>query len=59
MTKDPVQTNKKEISERILRGSSWANDAENLVVSPRYNFEPGYRDDNFGFRPVRNVKEKV
>jgi formylglycine-generating enzyme required for sulfatase activity len=60
MTKDPAQTNKKEISERILHGGSWLATTGYLVVSFRDRGDPGYLFDLFGFRLVRNVafKEK-
>jgi formylglycine-generating enzyme required for sulfatase activity len=56
---DPVQEEKGESSYRVLRGGSWCNDAEDLVVSYRNYDLPGYRNSLLlGFRLVRSVKEK-
>jgi formylglycine-generating enzyme required for sulfatase activity len=59
MTRDPIQTMKIESSNHVSRGGSSYNDAENLVVSLRNYDAPGDRYYDLGFRPVRNVSEKV
>ena len=58
MTKDPVQTDDKESSIRVLRGGSWYFNADYLVVSARNSRSPGNRSSILGLRPVRNVREK-
>jgi len=40
-------------SFRVLRGGSWYNSAENTRSTYRFNLDPYYRYDNFGFRLVR------
>lgn len=37
---------------RVLRGGSWYNDARSCRVSDRYDYGPGDRDGNRGFRLV-------
>ena len=39
-------------SRRVLRGGGWFNDARFCPVSDRYNYNPSYRDGNYGFRVV-------
>lgn len=56
--KDPIQAVKKKSSYCVFRGGSWSDNADYLVVSGRNGFSPGYRFNNLGLRPVRNVKEK-
>jgi len=38
---------------RVNRGGSWNNDARNLRSANRNNNSPGNRNDNLGFRLVR------
>ena len=38
----------------MLRGGSWNNNATNLRVSNRNNNEPAERNNNIGFRCVRD-----
>ncbi len=57
--KDPVQTDNNESSDRVGRGGGWGGGADYLVVSLRAYYSPGDRSRLLGFRPVRNVKEKV
>jgi formylglycine-generating enzyme required for sulfatase activity len=40
-------------SNRVPRGGSWSNAASNCRVANRYNFTPGFRVINFGFRLSR------
>jgi formylglycine-generating enzyme required for sulfatase activity len=39
-------------TNRVLRGGSWANDAENCRSAYRNWNHPANRNDNIGFRPV-------
>jgi formylglycine-generating enzyme required for sulfatase activity len=39
-------------SNRIIRGGSWNNDANNLQVGNVNNNNPDNRNNNIGFRPV-------
>jgi formylglycine-generating enzyme required for sulfatase activity len=56
--RDPVQEEKGKTPNRVFRGGSWSNYADNLVVSARTYYSPGARGSSLGFRPVRNAKEK-
>jgi formylglycine-generating enzyme required for sulfatase activity len=58
MTKDPIGTDNKEISVRVLHGGSWRYKAAFLVVSSRYYNSPSYHYFSLGLRSVRNAKEK-
>ncbi|MGH9671840.1 MAG: SUMF1/EgtB/PvdO family nonheme iron enzyme [Bryobacteraceae bacterium] len=40
----------------MVRGGSWNNNPRNLRVSNRNRNEPDNRNDNLGFRCVRDVK---
>ena len=40
-------------SRRVLRGGSWGSLAWRLRVSDRYGYNPGYGDDDDGFRCAR------
>ena len=40
---------------RVLRGGSWNNNAENCRVSNRNYNEPGNRNNNIGFRLARSL----
>ena len=42
-------------SDRVLRGGSWLNFAENCRVSNRGIFNPDYRYNNYGFRLVLSL----
>ena len=59
MTKDPIGTDKKKSSNRVLRGGCWDGNAAFLVVSYRGFNSPGYRGSLLGLRPVRNLKGKT
>ncbi|MEO6038240.1 MAG: SUMF1/EgtB/PvdO family nonheme iron enzyme [Saprospiraceae bacterium] len=37
-------------SNRVLRGGSWNNDADNARVRNRNDNNPNNRNDNYGFR---------
>ncbi len=37
-------------SNRVIRGGSWNNDAQNLRSAQRNNDHPGNRNDNVGLR---------
>jgi formylglycine-generating enzyme required for sulfatase activity len=39
---------------RVNRGGSWNNDAENCRVANRNNWNPTNRNNNVGFRLVRS-----
>lgn len=41
-----------EVTNRVLRGGSWNNDANNLAASYRNNNAPTNRNNNNGFRVV-------
>jgi formylglycine-generating enzyme required for sulfatase activity len=43
-------------SYRVIRGGSWYNYAGSLRAADRGNFDPGYRYDYLGFRPVRSSR---
>ena len=59
MTKDPVQVEKKESSVRVFRGGCRDVGAIELDATERYDDSPGDCSSLIGFRPVRNLKEKV
>ena len=40
-------------SHRVLRGGSWNFSARGCRVAYRRSFSPGFKNDRFGFRPVR------
>lgn len=40
-------------NNRVLRGGSWNNNADNCTVSNRNNDNPNNRNNNLGFRVVR------
>ena len=42
-----------------LRGGSWNNDSTNLRAANRNRNQPGNRNDNIGFRCVRDVKGRL
>lgn len=46
---------RKDIVEKVLRGGSWFNTAEDLRVSYRYGWPPTKRFGNLGFRAVRGL----
>ncbi len=39
-------------SNRVIRGGSWNNNAQNLRSGNRNNWRPGNRNNNVGFRLV-------
>ncbi len=41
---------------RVNRGGSWNNDAQNCRVANRNNNTPSNRDNNLGFRLVRSFQ---
>ncbi len=41
---------------RVVRGGSWGSNAESVRTSVRLNVWPGLRDDNIGFRCVRESR---
>lgn len=41
-------------SNRVQRGGSWYNNANNATVSNRNNNNPNNRNNNYGFRVVRS-----
>jgi len=43
-------------SNRVIRGGSWNNDAQNLRSANRNNNDPENRNDNVGFRLVSTKK---
>jgi formylglycine-generating enzyme required for sulfatase activity len=43
----------KEAKERVLRGGSWADEADTCRSAYRHHKEAGYRSDTVGFRCVR------
>lgn len=45
-------------SNRMLRGGSWNNNAENLRSAYRNNNGPGNRNQNIGFRLVSTFSPK-
>jgi len=42
-------------SNRVVRGGSWNNNAQNLRSAYRNNDSPGDRNDNLGFRLVSTL----
>lgn len=42
-------------SNRVLRGGSWNNNAQNLRSANRNNNDPGNRNSNIGFRLVSTL----
>ncbi|MDR1372553.1 MAG: SUMF1/EgtB/PvdO family nonheme iron enzyme [Dysgonamonadaceae bacterium] len=44
--------NRRGSSNRVLRGGSWNNNANNCRVSNRNNNNPYNRNNNYGFRVV-------
>jgi formylglycine-generating enzyme required for sulfatase activity len=38
--------------DRVLRGGSWFDDADDARSAYRFNYAPDYRDDYYGFRAV-------
>ena len=44
-------------SNRVLRGGTWNNNADNCRVANRNNNSPGNTNNNIGFRPVRSSEE--
>jgi formylglycine-generating enzyme required for sulfatase activity len=57
-TKDPVQEERDESPNRVLRGGSWNRNAGRLAASYRNIYAPEYRYNSIGFRLARNTKEK-
>jgi formylglycine-generating enzyme required for sulfatase activity len=41
-------------SDRVIRGGGWDGDAFGCRVAGRDSDDPGYDDNNFGFRPARS-----
>lgn len=39
-------------SNRVIRGGSWNNDAQNARSANRNNYHPDNRNENLGFRLV-------
>jgi len=48
-----------EGSNRVNRGGSWNNNAQNCRVSYRNNNTPDNRNNNLGFRIARISKQKA
>ena len=46
-------------SNRVIRGGSWRNDAQNLRSAKRNNNDPGNRNDNVGFRLVSTANCQI
>ncbi len=44
---------------RVIRGGSWNNSAENCRSSYRNRNEPSNRNDNLGFRVARSSADEV
>jgi formylglycine-generating enzyme required for sulfatase activity len=42
-------------SYRVTRGGGWRNDASLCRASSRFRYEPGFRNENLGFRLARTV----
>lgn len=42
-------------SNRVIRGGSWNNNAQNLRSGNRNNNDPGNRNNNLGFRLVSTL----
>lgn len=40
-------------SNRVIRGGSWNNSADNATVANRNNNSPNNQNNNIGFRVVR------
>jgi len=53
-SKDPVGPSTG--SDRVFRGGSWYNVAWYVRAADRYGFDPGYRLNDLGFRPVRSSR---
>ena len=43
-------------SNRVIRGGSWNNNAQNLRSGNRNNDDPGNRNNNVGFRLVSTLQ---
>jgi len=52
----PSEPQKSTKPRRAMRGSSWANDADDLRCSSRYLANPGTRNHNLGFRCTRQPR---
>jgi hypothetical protein len=48
-----------EGSNRVNRGGSWNNNAQNVRVPNRNNNTPDNRNNNIGFRLVRSTKQQI
>ena len=48
---DPIGP--EEGADRVFRGGSWYDDARHVRAAYRYDYVPGNRDDNLGFRCAR------
>ena len=46
-------------SNRVKRGGSWNNNANNASVSNRNNNNPSNRNNNLGFRLVRSAQHNL
>jgi hypothetical protein len=52
-------TSSKSGSNRVIRGGSWINDAQDLRSASRYGSPPGGRDGDLGFRLERTGQSKA
>ncbi len=50
----PSKVNRHKGSNRVLRGGSWNNNADNCRVANRNNNTPENRNNNNGFRVARS-----